>query len=93
MEKRVNHHFNTEWVIDSIHARFLFSFFLFFFLLFGAKPTTAYGNSQARDQNRAVTASLHRSHSHINSGSETSLCPTPQLMATLDPPLTSEARD
>ena len=43
----------------------------------------AYGSFQARDSIGATAASLR--HSHSNSGSEPSLQPTPQLMATLDP--------
>ena len=50
--------------------------------LFRATPA-AYGSSQARGQIRAVTTSLH--HSHSNSGSELCLPLTPQLTATPDP--------
>ena len=42
-----------------------------------------YGSSQARGRIGAAAASLP--HSHINVGSEPHLCPTPQLMAVLDP--------
>ena len=51
-------------------------------MLFRATPA-AYGNSQPRGQIRAAAVSLH--HSHSNSGSQTSLQPTPQLTAMLDP--------
>ena len=57
-------------------------FVCLFVLLFRAKHA-GYGSSQARDQIRAVAASLH--HSHSNSGSQPRLRPTPQLTATLDP--------
>ena len=50
------------------------------FLLFRAAPT-AYGDSQARGQIRAIAASLHHSHT----GSEPCLGHTPQLTAMLDP--------
>ena len=65
-----------------------FPFFNFFFGLF--RPTIKlYGSSQARGWIRAVSASLY--HSHSNARWEPCLCPTPQLMATLDP-LTRWAR-
>ena len=48
----------------------------FFFGLFRATPA-AFGSSQARDQIRAVAASLQ--HSYGNSGSKLLLSPTPQL--------------
>ena len=57
----------------------------FFFCLFvfsGAAPM-AYGVYQARGLIRAVAAGL--CHSHSYAGSEPSLRPTPQLMATPDP--------
>ena len=54
----------------------------FFFFFFRVTPT-AYRGSQGRDLIGAVAASLR--HSHSNAGSELSLQPTPQLMATLDP--------
>ena len=53
----------------------------FFFCFLGLVP--ADGGSQARGPIRAVTASLH--HSHSNVGSEPHLGPTPQLMAMPDP--------
>ena len=43
----------------------------------------AYGGSQARGPIGAVATGLHQSHSYA--GSEPSLRPTPQLMATPDP--------
>ena len=43
----------------------------------------ACGGSQARGLIRATAAGLH--HSHNNAGSESSLQPIPQLMATPDP--------
>ena len=49
-----------------------------------------YGGSQARGPTGAVAASPR--HSHSNWGSEPRLQPTPQLMATPDPPPRSEAR-
>ena len=55
---------------------------LYLFLLFRAAPA-AYGGSQTRVQIRSVAAGLR--HSHSNTGSESLLQPTPQLMATLDP--------
>ena len=42
----------------------------------------AYGGSQARGLIGAMAAGLH--HSQSNAGSEPSLQPKPQLMATLD---------
>ena len=54
----------------------------FFFGLFRAAPTP-YGGSQARGGMEAVAAGLH--HRHSNDRSESSLRPTPQLTATLDP--------
>ena len=60
-------------------------FFVDLFAVFRATPA-AYGGSQARDLigvTGAEAASLH--HSRNNTGSEPSLPPTPQLMATLDP--------
>ena len=51
-------------------------------LLFGAAPA-ANGGSQAKGRLRAAAAGLRYSHS--NTGSEPSLQPTPQLMATPDP--------
>ena len=48
---------------------FFFGFFCFFFFcLFRAAPS-AYGSSQARGQIRAITASLHHSHSNARSDS------------------------
>ena len=58
--------------------------------LFRAAPV-AYGSSQARGQIRAAAAGLQYSHS--NGGSETSLQPTLQFTATLDPCTLNEARD
>ena len=40
------------------------SFFIFYFLLFGAAPA-AYGSSQARGRSRAAPAPLHHSHSNL----------------------------
>ena len=54
----------------------------FFFSSFTAAPS-AYPSSQARGLTGAVAAGL--CHSQSNSGSEPSLRPTPQLMATQDP--------
>ena len=62
--------------------RWLSFLLLLFFCLFRAAPV-AYGRSQARSQNRAIAAS--HSHSHSNARSESRVCLTPQLMATLDP--------
>ena len=62
-----------------IHISF---FFFFVFCLFRATPT-AHGGSQDRSPIGAVAAGLH--HSHSNKGSELSLQPTPQLIATPDP--------
>ena len=55
-------------------------FFFFFFLRSGP---AAYGSSQHRGRTGAIAAG-HR-HSHSNTRSEPSLCPTPQLMAMPDP--------
>ena len=60
----------------------LMFFFFFFFLLYRA-TLVAYGGSQAMGPIGAVAAGL--CHSHSNLGSEPSLQPTPQLMATPDP--------
>ena len=62
--------------VSDLHHR------LFLGGLFRATPM-AYGGSQARGQIGAVAARLHHSYSH--SGSELSLQPTPQPMATADP--------
>ena len=51
----------------------------------------AYGGSQARGRIGAVTTSLP--HSHSNTGSESRLQPTPQLMAMPDFNPLSKARD
>ena len=64
---------------------YFFNFYLFIFCLFAfsrATPTT-YGGLQARGLIEATAAGLRQSHS--NSGSELSLQPTPQLMATPGP--------
>ena len=53
----------------------------FVFCLFRATPS-AYGGSQVRGLIGAVDASLHHSHSHMES--EPRLPPTAQLTATLD---------
>ena len=58
----------------------------FLFCLFFRATSTAYGGSQARGLIRVVAAGLCQSH--INTGSEPHLWPTPQLTATV-----SEARD
>ena len=50
--------------------------------IFGAE-LSAYGGSQARRLIEATTAGLH--HSHSNTRPESSLRPTPLLMATQDP--------
>ena len=50
-----------------------------YMLLFRA---TSYGSSQAKSPIGAIAASLR--HSHSNTGSESHLQPTPQLMAMLD---------
>ena len=63
-----------------IDVSYLF-IFISTFLLFRATPL-ASGSSQAKGWIRATAASLHHSHA----GSEPSLQPTPQLMATPDPP-------
>ena len=51
-------------------------------LFFRAAPVT-YGSSQARGQIRTVAASLHHSHSNVES--QPRLQPAPQLTAVLDP--------
>ena len=56
----------------------IFFFFLFSFL-FMAEPV-AYRSPQARSQVGAAAASLY----HSNARSEPCLCPTPQLVTTLD---------
>ena len=60
---------------------FIFKFFLIF-LLFRTVPATC-GGSQARGPIEAAAAGL--CHSHSNMGSEPSLPPIPQLMASPDP--------
>ena len=64
---------------------FIFLFYFIFFCLFAISRAApeAYGGSQARGLMGVVAAGLHQSHS--NAGSEPSLLPTPQLVATLDP--------
>ena len=61
---------------------FLFIYLCIYFLLFRAE-STAYGSSQARDQNGATVAGLQ--HNHSNVGSEARSQPTPQLTGMLDP--------
>ena len=60
----------------------LFFFFSSSFLLLLRAACMAYGSSQARSQIRATAVGL--CHSHSNTGSETCLQPTPQLMVTPD---------
>ena len=60
---------------------YLLLLLLLLLLIFRA-TTAAYGCSQARGQIRAIAASLL--HSHSNTGSESHLQPTPQLMASPD---------
>ena len=60
----------------------LFVFCFCVFAISWAAPA-AYGGSQARGLIEAVATGLCQSHS--NAGSEPSLRPTPQLMATPDP--------
>ena len=62
---------------------------IFFLNLFRATPM-ANGSSQASGRIRAVTASLH--HSHSNAGSEPHLWPTPHPRATLDPQPTEQGK-
>ena len=69
---------------------FLFLFFLFCFFEGGGSIPPAHGSSQARGQIRPTAAGLH--HSHSNKGSEPRMQPIPQLMATLDPQPTHQAR-
>ena len=73
---------------------FYYCFFLFVsllfilsFYLFKAAPM-AYGSSQARDRIRAAAAGL--CHSHINTGSDPHLRPTPQLVIMPDPQYTKQ---
>ena len=56
--------------------------FFFSFGFFRAVPM-AYRSTQARGRYGAAAAGLH--HSHSNTGSESHLRPTPQLMAMPDP--------
>ena len=60
----------------------LFMYLFIYLFCFRAAPA-AYGGFQARGTIGAVAASLR--HSHIKSGSEPCLQPTPQLMAMPDP--------
>ena len=71
-----------KYVNFDISVLILVNFFFFFFLLFLWAIPTAYGGFQARGQIGAVATGLRQSHS--NAGSEPSLQPTPQLMATPD---------
>ena len=64
--------------------------FIYLFCFLGPHPRHI-GSSQAWSQNRAAAAGL--CYSHCSAGSEPRLQPTPQLIATLDPQPTSEARD
>ena len=69
---------------------------LFVLLLAYRAAAVAYRSSQARGQvlrlgSQATAAGLH--HSHSNWGLELRLQRTPQLMATLDPQSTEQARD
>ena len=65
-----------------VHFVLFIYLFICLFAISLAAPA-AYGGSQARGPVGAVAASLLQSHS--NAGSESSLQPTPQLTATLDP--------
>ena len=76
-------------VVVELHELFIYFVFFFFFVFSRAAPVV-YGGSQARGPIGAVAAGLH--HSHSNTGSEPCLRPTPQLTATLDPPLTERGR-
>ena len=58
-------------------------FFSFFFFFFFRGAPVAYGGSQARGRIRAVAATLHQSHSNMES--ELCLRPIPQLPAMPDP--------
>jgi len=60
----------------------LFIYLFIYFFVFKATPV-AYGGSQARGLIGATAASLCHRHSHA--GTELSLRPTTQLMATPDP--------
>ena len=66
---------------------FFYYYYLFFNLFclfaFSRAALAAYGGSQARGLIGAAAAGLRQNHS--NEGSEPSLRPTPQLMATPDP--------
>ena len=72
--------------METISMKFrtrLFVLFCFLvFLSFRAIPE-AHGYSQDKTQIRAIAVDLRQSHN--NWGSEPSLRPTPQLMATADP--------
>ena len=63
-------HYSATTVVFFLKNQLLFSFALFYFVLFGASPA-AYGGSQARGRIGAVAAGLH--HSHGNARSEPSL--------------------
>ena len=58
---------------------FLLIIYIYIFFLLSRATPAAYGGSQARDLIGVVAAGLHQSHS--NARSETSLPPTPQLLA------------
>ena len=75
---------NSTYSLQQLFFFFFFSSFFFFFVFaFSRTAPTAYGGSQARGLIRAVVAGLHRSQS--NTGSESCLQPTPQLLAAPDP--------
>ena len=73
---------NAYWIAVYLKIFYFFIFLVFVFFAMSWTAPTAYGGSQARGQIGAAASSLHQSHS--NAGSQPSLQPTPQLMATLD---------
>ena len=70
------------WAYQEFVVFYLFIFIFCLFAISWAAPV-AYGGSQARSQMGAVATGLR--HSHSNAGSESSLQPTPQPTAMLDP--------
>ena len=70
-------------IVFPMNTFFSLSFLIFCPFVFSRAAPTAHGGSQARDLIRTAAAGLHQSHS--NAGSELSLQPAPQLIATPDP--------
>ena len=75
------HTYNCSYLFERLIV--LVVVFLFWFFCLFRATSTACGGSQNRGLIGATAAGLR--HNHSNLGSEPSLQPTPQPMATLDP--------